>query len=405
LNLDIPTLKLTLTLLIALTTALLGMAALSARAQRELKIAALANANICAGFAVCALSGVPLWLHGVLGYGVLGAGLGLAYVCLVVFDGEPVSMSPVVAMAALTMLGPLWFAYSEPSLDGRRLSASFAAGCGSAFCAVHLLRSASQEGMTARRITAAGFGTLAAALVLSTLLGALRMHMGPQIEAFNLLGILLGEVAVMFGFVLMLENRRAQAMERLSMTDALTGLLNRSGLQSAAARRLSRAAHQRMPVSVLTFDADHFKRVNDAHGHPVGDEVLRQLASRTLAALRPDDLISRYGGEEFVVLLMDTDSASAHASAERLRMAVAQSAFEISGLRLGLTISLGLAHSEFAGHDLDALVRASDAALYEAKRAGRNCTRVANPNHKAAAGTGTVAAPTDRILGLDAALL
>jgi diguanylate cyclase (GGDEF)-like protein len=379
LNLDVPTLKLTLSLLIALTTALLGMAALSARAQRELKIAALTNACICCGFMICALPGVPLWLHGVLGYGVLGAGLGLACVCLVVFDGKPASAGPVVAMAALTMLGPLWYAYAEPSLDGRRLSASFAAGCGSAFCAVSLLRSASQEGLTAKRITAAGFGTLGAALMLSTLLGATGMHMGPQIEAFNLLGILLGEVAVMFGFVLMLENRRAQAMERLSMTDALTGLLNRSGLQSAAARRLSRAAHQRMPVSVLTFDADHFKRVNDAHGHPVGDEVLRQLASRTLAALRPDDLIARYGGEEFVVLMMDTDPSSAHASAERLRMAVAQSAFEINGLRVGLTVSLGLAHSQWVGHDLHALVAAADAALYEAKRAGRNCTRVADP--------------------------
>jgi diguanylate cyclase (GGDEF)-like protein len=390
LNLDIPTLKLTLTLLITLTTALLGMAALSVRAQRELKIAALANACICAGFMICSLPGVPLWLHGVLGYGVLGAGLGLAYVCLVAFDGQPVSARPVVVMAALTMLGPLWYAYAEPSLDGRRLSSSFGAACGSLFCAVHLLRSASQEGMTAKRITAAGFGMLGAALVLSTLLGAMGMHIGPQIEAFNLLGILLGEVAVMFGFVLMLENRRAQAMERLSMTDPLTGLLNRSGLQSAAARRLARAAHQRMPVSVLTFDADHFKRVNDAHGHPVGDEVLRQLASRTLAALRPDDLIARYGGEEFVVLMLDTNTASAQASAERLRLAVAQSAFEIESLRLDLTVSLGLADSQLVGHDLHALVAAADAALYEAKREGRNCTRVAGTSRSAAVSASAV---------------
>lgn len=393
-----PTLKLTLSLLIALTTALLGMAALSARAQRELKIAALANATICAGFVICGLSGVPLWLHGVLGYGVLGAGLGWAYLCLVAFDGQPISARPVVVMAALTMLGPLWYAYAEPSLDGRRLSASFAAGCGNAFCAAHLLRSPSQADLTAKRITAAGFAVLATALVLSTLLGAMGMHIGSQIEAFNLLGILLGEVAVMFGFVLMLENRRAQAMERLSMTDPLTGLLNRSGLQSAAARRLARAAHQRTPVSVLTFDADHFKRVNDAHGHPVGDEVLRQLASRTVAALRPEDLISRYGGEEFVVLMMDADPASAHAGAERLRLAVAQSAFEINGLRVNLTVSVGLAHSQLAGHDLHALVAAADAALYEAKGAGRNCTRVtgASPNTAASASAmsaGTALAP------------
>jgi diguanylate cyclase (GGDEF)-like protein len=230
------------------------------------------------------------------------------------------------------------------------------------------------------------------------------MHIGPQVEAFNLLGILLGEVAVMFGFVLMLENRRAQAMERLSMTDALTGLLNRSGLQSAAVRRLSRASHQLMPVALLTFDADHFKRVNDAHGHPVGDEVLRQLARRTQAALRPDDLIARYGGEEFLVLMMDTDIAAANASAERLRLAVAQSVFEINGLRLSVTISLGLAHSQTTGHDLNALVVASDAALYEAKRAGRNCTRVASLNQNAAASAGMVASTMDTTLGWGTAM-
>jgi diguanylate cyclase (GGDEF)-like protein len=385
LNLDVPTLRLTLTLLAALTTALLGVAALSAQAQRELKIAALANASVCAGFALCGLQGVPLWLHGVLAYGVIGAGVGIAYTALRVFDGQRASARPALVMAALTMLGPLWFAYWQPIIDSRRLSATFAVGGGSACCAWYLLRSSQGEGLSAKRITAGGFALLGVALVLSPILGVLGMRIGPQIEAFNLLGILLAEVAVMFGFMLMLENRRAQAMERLSMTDALTGLLNRNGLQSAASRRLVRAAHECTPVSVLTFDADHFKRVNDAHGHPVGDEVLRQLARRTLAALRPDDLIARYGGEEFVVLMLDTDAASAHASAERLRLAVAQSAFEINGLHVGLTVSVGLAHSQLAGHDLHDLVAAADAALYEAKRAGRDCTRVAGPTRNSAA--------------------
>jgi diguanylate cyclase (GGDEF)-like protein len=385
LQLDIPTLRLALILMTALTTALMGVAALSARAERELKLAALANAGLCAGFALCALEGVPLWLHGVLGYGVIGAGLGFAYLSLKAFDGGHVRAQPVLLMAVLAMLGPLWFAYGQPLIDGRRLSAGLAVGSGSLYCAFYLLRSSDDAGAITKRITAGGFGALGLALVLSAFLGAAGLHIGTQIDAFNLLGILLGEVSVMFGFVLMLENRRAQAMERLSMTDPLTGLLNRSGLQSAAARRLARAAHQRTPVSILTFDADHFKRVNDAHGHPVGDEVLRQLASRTLAALRPDDLVARYGGEEFVVVLMDTDPASADASAERLRLAVAQSAFEIDDLHVGLTVSLGLAHSQLAGHDLDALVAAADAALYEAKRAGRNCTRVTSASRHSAA--------------------
>jgi diguanylate cyclase (GGDEF)-like protein len=387
LQLDIPTIRLALILTTALTTALMGVAALSARAGRELKLAAMANVCTCAGFVLCALPDVPLWLHGVLGYGVIGAGLGFGFLGLRAFDGGAVSARPVLLMAGLAMLGPLWFAYVQPLMDGRRLTASLAMGSASLYCALYLLRPSDAADTTAKRITAGGFGLLGLALVLSTLLGAAGLNIGAEIEAFNLLGLMLGEVSVMFGLMLMLENRRALAMERLSMTDPLTALLNRSGLKNAAARLLARAAHQSMPVSVLTFDADHFKRVNDAHGHPVGDEVLRQLASRTLAALRPDDLIARYGGEEFVVLMLDTDTASAHASAERLRLAVAQSAFEIDAhtqtlslnLKLNLTISLGLAHSQTTGYDLAALVSAADGALYEAKRAGRNCTRVALP--------------------------
>jgi diguanylate cyclase (GGDEF)-like protein len=382
--LDIPTLRLTLILLAALTTALMSVAALSARAQRELKLGAWANAVICAGFVMCGLQGVPLWLHGVLSYGVIGAGLGLAYVSLSVFDGKAFSARPVFLMAVFSLLGPLWYAYAEPLIDGRRLSASFAVGCGCMYCAVYLLRSCNTEGVPSKRITAGGFGVLGVALVLSTLSSSIGLRIGPHIEAFNLLAVVVGEVSVMFGFVLMLENRRALSMERLSMTDPLTGLLNRSGLQHAAARRLARASHQRTAVSLLTFDADHFKRVNDAHGHPVGDEVLRQLARRTVASLRPDDLIARYGGEEFVVLMMDTETESAHASAERLRLAVAQTEFEIGGVRLGLTVSVGLAHSQRVGHDLAALIAAADAALYDAKSAGRNCTRVAHTTPSAA---------------------
>ena len=376
-QLDIPTLRFTLNLITALTTALVGVAALSARAERELRLAALANVFICSGFALCALEDAPLWMHGVLGYGVIGAGLGSAYLTLRVFDGKPISAQPVLFAAAFAMLGPLWFAYAQPLIDGRRLTASLAMGSGSLYCAFYLLRSVNEAGAAARRTTAAGFGLLGLALVLSTLLGIAGLRIGAQIEVFNLLGILLGEVSVMFGLVLMLENRRAQAMERLSMTDALTGLLNRSGLQAAAARRLSRAAHQRAAVAAVIFDADHFKRVNDAHGHPVGDAVLSQLARRTVAALRPDDLIARYGGEEFLVLMFDTDAAAAHASAERLRLSVAQRAFEIGALKLNATVSLGLVHSDDAGYELTALVAAADVALYQAKGAGRNCTRVA----------------------------
>jgi diguanylate cyclase (GGDEF)-like protein len=376
LTLDIATLRLSLTLITVLTTCLLSVAALSGGARRELQLAALANVAVGAGFAIAGLPNVPLWVHGVLSYGVMGAGVGIAFACLRVFDGKPTSVLPALFMLIFTALGPLWFAYAEPSLEGRRLAATCLVGAGCFACAAYLLPGSRAVGEAARRITAIAFCVLGLALAGRALLSFGGVQLMQQTEAFNLLVIMAGQVAVMFGFVLMMENRRAQAMEQLSLTDALTGLLNRTGMQRAAARRLARAAHQRLPVAAVLFDVDHFKRINDSHGHAAGDQVLCWLAERTSAALRPDELIARHGGEEFLVLLLGGDAAAAQATAERLRLAVAQRPFVLDDLPLNVTVSLGVAHSNQLGHELTGLIAAADAALYEAKRAGRNCTRL-----------------------------
>jgi diguanylate cyclase (GGDEF)-like protein len=377
LSLDLATLRLSLAFITVLTTFLLSVAALSAGARRELQLAALATVTVGAGFIIGGLPDVPLWLHGVLSYGVMGAGVGVGFVCLRVFDGKPVSAWPVVLMLVFTALGPLWFAYAEPSMAHRRSTATLVVGLGCLVCGVYLLPASLAAGQAARRITAVAYAVLGTVSMARTMLSLWDLHLVQQTESLVLLLIMAGQVSVMFGFVLMLENRRAQAMERLSLTDALTGLLNRSGMQHEATRRLARAAHQRLPVAAVLFDVDHFKRINDNHGHPAGDLVLRLLAERTRVALRPDELIARHGGEEFLVLLMGADAISAQATAERLRLAVAQLPFVFEAQQLDVTISLGIAHSQHLGHDLPALIAAADAAMYEAKRAGRNCVRAA----------------------------
>jgi diguanylate cyclase (GGDEF)-like protein len=377
LGLDIATLRLSLAFITLLTTCLLSLAALSAGAQRELRLAALATVTFGSGFLIAGLPGVPLWLHGVLSYGVMGAGVGLGFAGLRVFDGKPLSAWPALLMLVFTALGPLWFAYAEPSMAHRRLTATLAIGLGCLACAAYLLPTSIEAGQAARRMTAIAYAGLGLACLLRAILSFRDMQLMQQTESFVMLLTIAGQVSVMFGFVLMLENRRAQAMQQLSLTDALTGLLNRSGMQHEAARRLLRAAHQRMPVAALLFDVDHFKRINDSHGHPAGDQVLRLLAERTRSALRSDELIARHGGEEFMVLLLGADAESAQATAERLRLAVAQQPFAFEALRLDVTVSLGIAHSQDLGHDLDALIAAADTAMYEAKRAGRNCAKPA----------------------------
>ncbi len=159
----------------------------------------------------------------------------------------------------------------------------------------------------------------------------------------------------------------------LAVVDALTGLNNRRFLESHLASALDRAAHVGRPLSLMLVDVDHFKSVNDTHGHDAGDEVLRTLAQRIRRVVRSADLVCRLGGEEFVVVMSDTPLSVAARIAERIRVAVQSSPFKIdppAGL-LSVTVSIGLAERG-PGANPDALMRRADKALYDSKALGRN---------------------------------
>jgi len=133
-------------------------------------------------------------------------------------------------------------------------------------------------------------------------------------------------------------------------------------------------ASEAKPISFLIMDIDYFKAVNDSHGHDIGDEVLREFASRISANVRGIDLACRYGGEEFVVVMPDTDTGFAYSVAERLRQSVELTPFAISRAphKIKVTASIGIASSTGGKDDADTLLRRSDQALYRAKREGRN---------------------------------
>jgi diguanylate cyclase (GGDEF)-like protein len=178
--------------------------------------------------------------------------------------------------------------------------------------------------------------------------------------------------------------RRRMALQaelaRLSRTDALTGLPNRRRFDQTLDEVWREALHSGSPVSMLIVDADHFKRINDRHGHPVGDAVLKGLASCLSAGVhRPLDLVCRIGGEEFAVLLPDTDRAGAAQIAAGIHRRVRSWSLASAGIRAGsLTVSIGLATGPEAGDAVpDDLYRRADAALYEAKANGRDQTRCA----------------------------
>lgn len=165
--------------------------------------------------------------------------------------------------------------------------------------------------------------------------------------------------------------QRQQAFERDSLLDELTGLLNRRWMEEKLPALWRRNLADSRPIAVLMIDVDKFKQFNDSHGHPAGDRALATIATVLGNQLRERDAAIRYGGEEFMVVMPDTDSAEAYAIAERLRHAVQQAPItRTDGSPLPhVTISVGLA----SGHaERDALLAAADAALYRAKHGGRN---------------------------------
>jgi diguanylate cyclase (GGDEF)-like protein len=159
-----------------------------------------------------------------------------------------------------------------------------------------------------------------------------------------------------------------RALDLQARTDALTGLLNRRGFESQMAFALALARRSNRPLSLITVDVDHFKRVNDTYGHEAGDEVLRRLAHTLESRLRSSDVVARLGGEEFVALLPDTDLAGAQAIAQALVTAMADQQDPVVGT---ITVSVGVATMRGQENGTDILRRA-DMALYEAKGQGRN---------------------------------
>ncbi len=162
--------------------------------------------------------------------------------------------------------------------------------------------------------------------------------------------------------------------DRQASTDALTGLYNRAYFNPRIAAEVGNARESMVPLSVLIFDIDHFKNVNDTHGHPAGDAILKQLAEIVVKSARCTDVVARYGGEEFIVMMGATNKDQACAYAERLRETIARSLFPVPGLDAPLHVEVSVGVSGFPedGDSPPDLVKAADEALYEAKRAGRN---------------------------------
>ena len=182
--------------------------------------------------------------------------------------------------------------------------------------------------------------------------------------------------------ILELEDRLVEAREdmRFQAThDLLTSLWNRAVIVELLSRDVARSKREKSCTAVMLCDLDHFKAINDEHGHGAGDDTLREVSRRLRGSVRSYDMVGRYGGEEFLVVLNKCDPASAMALAESLRNAIATRPVMAAGKSITVTVSVGLALStDYSSSDVGELINQADIALYAAKGAGRNCVRMAN---------------------------
>lgn len=251
--------------------------------------------------------------------------------------------------------------------------------------ACFLLREAWAPGLTERRLTGrwvlvAGAASLCAVLICRAAFMVLASDWDPHfkvpnhIQSATYFAVMAVTLINSIGFVLMQMEWALSKQESLATHDGLTGLLNRTALQDLLPRYAAQSRRYRQPLAFLMLDIDHFKKVNDQHGHLAGDEVLREVARRIRSRMRQSDILIRFGGEEFLAVLPSTDLEGARIVAEGMRQSMESEAVEFGGKAIPVTISAGV-HVGIPSDTpkvLDAMMDASDKALYAAKNTGRN---------------------------------
>jgi diguanylate cyclase (GGDEF)-like protein len=287
---------------------------------------------------------------------------------------SPWFAAPVVLVAVASAVA----LFTQPGMPMRTGLLSLLCAGLAASTAVVALRHPGRGGSRGNaRIIGAAFLLCAGVLALRGLLlfmpegSAAREWVGqPWVQTLLLGGAMLAPAVASLGFVLMGSERLLERLEDVANTDSLTGLLNRDAFSRQANLRLAAAPDR--PYALLLVDLDHFKLINDRHGHDVGDQALRLVADVMRKVLRPGDLLGRHGGEEFTVLLPGTDVAVARMIAERVNKAISHLGLLADGESVPMRASIGVATLADGEPDLHRMIKRADQAMYAAKRDGRN---------------------------------
>jgi diguanylate cyclase (GGDEF)-like protein len=385
-HLDLPSLMVMQSFTVFCAGAMLVVASLQRRAAGVLVL--WGAAHIFAAFATLALvlgniSGAPIWF--LIGHILFPLRSSLIWKAARNFDGKD-------APWRLTLLGPMAALVVGATPIVAQVDRPLALFVGAFYTlagALTLWRGR-RERLAARTpliVLSALHGVALLVATYSSVTASDGPHSQPEI--FSLFGFLFFESIVyalgtaVFVFALIKERNEAAGL-LAARTDPLTGIANRTAFLEIADSILERCRRNAVPVSVVMFDLDHFKSINDRYGHATGDDVIRTFCEVTRASLRPNDAFGRIGGEEFAVVLSGCGIEAAFVRAERIRVAFAEVSRLARDRQVRATLSAGVATSATATETVDELLEYADAALYKAKSAGRNCVkRAAMPSANA----------------------
>lgn len=380
-GLDIRTMIIMTSLLALMLAGLLALASLHADNIRGIRHWALAE--FCIGLGLGVSFSFPQVVPGsgwaiLTGAVLMVVGLNLQWAGIRVFQGMAPRWRWMAAATVLLVLLDLWFAILHPDVAGRAIANSLLFAVINLACARALLIDVQPPLRTAYRLTGGSFALLAllflarAVYVYSVPSGGYGLYAQLAINPVTFFIGSIIQLSLVFGFVLMINYKIAGDLQVLAARDGLTGALNRRSLEEEFGHLRALYSRAGGVMSVMIIDVDHFKEINDKHGHLVGDEVLRRLARLIESAIRKQDYFARYGGEEFCILMPATAEPEAAMIAERIRERSAATSMAVEGSDWFSTVSIGVADSAMAGFEFAPLIAAADQSMYAAKQAGRN---------------------------------
>ena len=290
-----------------------------------------------------------------------------------------------ITLVGMGVIGLIYFTYGRPSVNARIVLMAALHIVTNVFIIWELLRELHPSWRIPRMATALVFGVdgLMEVFRIIWTLGSGRfasfMSAGLGTEVVIISGIFL-LTGSSFGFIWIVSKRLEYKLVRQATYDPLTNVLNRRGIESLVEREIQKIERTKAGLAVVIVDIDHFKRVNDLYGHAIGDIILREFAQLIKMIIRPYDIFGRIGGEEFIIILPDTQTEQAQTIAERIRQQIEEHEFGIGEHKIRVTSSFGISNHIPASPTFDRLIPYADQALYKSKHDGRNRISVYEPS-------------------------